>query len=304
MGHTATIKVWLSGLLLLAAAAAANADPAERFINAKGFRAVDVEALEGSRYYTAARFPKMGASAFRPDADLPAPVRALLLMESHEGALPHARYLVNYQPTTKAASPDDRLDFVDITRFNLGPAVHADLVDSVPAEHLADVKVFGVGPHVRWRFAMSPMRGMTAGLDAASRKLVTSKEAAAMECLGLPCANLESAEGPKGRWEPQKLVTPAPSYRRSTPQGPVPSSVVEQLLTLMGEDAQRPTPFAGNAKRLVFVVSAHAGGQEQQTTGLARNALVFDDAVGTYWLRFHQVGDMAAEVHALSQKRR
>ena len=295
---------WLLGLAWLASSAAVSANPSDSFVGAKGFVAVQPEKLEGSRYYAATRFPKMGASAFHPDADLPAPVRAMLLMESHEGVLPHVRYLVNYQPTSEAKAPDDTRDFVDITRFNLGPAVHADLVGSVPPEHLANVKSFGVGPHVRWRFAMSPQRGMAAGLDAVSRKPLSTQEAAAMDCLGQPCTTLESAEGPKGGWKPQKPTPLPPSFKRSTQEGPVPAHVVEQLLAMMGEDAQRGVPYAPNAQRLVFVVSANAGGQEQQTTGLARNALVFDDAIGTQWLRFDQVAGMAPEAQALSQKRK
>ena len=72
----------------------------------------------------------------------------------------------------------------------------------------------------------------------------------------------------------------------------------------MGEDAQRAVPFAPNAQRLVFVISANAGGQEQQTTGLARNALVFDDAVGTQWLRFAQIAGMKPQAHTLNQPRK
>ena len=294
---------WLLGLAWLASSAAVNANAADQFVGAKGFGAVKLEKMEGSRYYATTRFPKIGASAFHPDADLPAPVRAMLMMDSHEGVLPHARYLVNYQPTSEGATPDNTHDFVDITRFNLGPAVHADLARSVPAEHLANVKSFGVGPHVRWRFAMSPQRGMAAGLDAVSRKQLSAQESAAMDCLGQPCTTLESADGPKGLWKPQKPAPLPPSFKRSTQEGPVPAHVVEQLLAMMGEDAQRGVPFAPNSQRLVFVVSANAGGQEQQTTGLARNGLVFDDAIGTQWLRFDQVAGMAPEAHTLSQKR-
>lgn len=302
--NTIQPRTWLLGLALLAASPIVFADPAARFVEAKGFRAIAVETLEGDRYYTASRFPKIQASAFRPDADLPAPVRALLLMDSHEGPLPHARYLVNYQPTSEAASPDKTRDFVEITRFNLGPAVHADLAGSVPAEQLANVKTFGVGPHVRWRFVMSPMRGMTAGLDAASRRQVAQNEAAAMDCLGQPCTTLEPSEGPKGRWKPQGLTQLSPSFKRVAQEGPVPASVVEQLLTALGEDAQRAEVFSTKAERLVFVVSANAGGQEQLTTGLARNALVFDDKIGTHWVRFHQIADLKAEAQTLSQKRK
>src|SRR5690606_21117568 len=180
-GHINMLKASLMAFALVTGSTSAMADPAERYVNAKGFQAIKAEALEGKPYYSAARFPNKGASVFHPDANLAAPVRALLLMDSHEGALPHARYLISYQPTSEASAPDDTRDYVDITRFNLGPAVRADLMHSVSPEHLADVKVFGVGPHVRWRFALSPQRGMTAGLDAVGRRQVSAKEAAGMD---------------------------------------------------------------------------------------------------------------------------
>ena len=302
--HFKTLKASLTAFALLTGATCAIADPAERYVNVKGFQAVKADTLEGERYYASARFPNKGASVFHPDADLPAPVRAMLLMDSHEGALPHARYLVNYQPTSEASTPEDTRDYVEITRFNLGPAVRADLVDSVPPEHLADVKVFGVGPHVRWRFAMSPQRGMTAGLDAVSRRLVSAKEAAGMDCLGQPCTRLETAEGPNGSWKPQQLTKLQPSFARSSQQVAVPASAVEHLLNLLGEDAQRAVAFKENAQRLVFVVSTNAGGQEQLTTGLARNALVFDDAIGTQWVRFFHVAGTAPEAQLLNHRRK
>ena len=302
--NTKNSAMALTALALVVAASCAHGHPSEQWIAAPGFHALAPDKLQGKRYYSPARFPSQNASAFHPDADLPAPVRALLLLESHEGALPHARYLVNYQSTSEADTPDTTLDLVEVTRLNLGPAVRAGLVGSVPAEHLADVKSFGVGPHVRWRFAMSPQRGMAAGLDAVGRKVVSDKEAAAMDCLGRPCAALELAQGPSGPWKAQRLGPLVPTYTRATAQGPAPASVVEHLLAVMGEDALRSTPFAPDAQRLVWVVSVNVAGQESQTTALARNALVFDDVVGTHWLRFAQIAGMAPQMHVLRQRRK
>ena len=303
-GYTHILKATLTAFALLTTATWATADWAERYAHTKGFTAVNADTLEGDRYYSAARFPKKGASAFHPDADLPAPVRAMLLMDSHEGALPHARYLINYQPTAEAATPDDARGYVEITRFNLGPAVRADLAGSVPAEHLGDAKAFGIGPHVRWRFAMAPQRGMAAGLEAVSRMPISTQQAASMDCLGQPCTRLESSEGPKGKWKSQRIAKLPASFARTTPQGAAPASVAEHLLNLLGEDAQRGVPFAANAQRLVLVVSANPGGQEQMATGLARNALVFDDAVGTHWVRYVEVAGTAAQAHGLNQLRK
>lgn len=303
-GTTLRWKASLTALALLATATCASAESAESYVQAKGFQAVKTDPLEGKRYYATARFPRQGASAFLPDADLAAPVRAMLLLDSHEGALPHARYLIDYQLSSEAATPDETRAYVDITRINLGPTVRADLATSIPPEHLAPAKAFGTGPHVRWRFAMSPRRGMSAGLDAASRMQISAQQAATLDCLGQPCTRLETAEGPKGNWKPRALAKLPPSFARSTPAGVAPASAVEHLLSLMGEDAQQAVAFSANAPRLTFVVSANAGGQETQTTGLARNRIVFDDSVGTQWLRFRQIADAAPEAQLLNQPRK
>ena len=89
--HLKKLKACLTGLALLSTVSLATADYRERFVSGKGFQKIQVETLESDRYYSSARFPKRGSSAFHPDADLPAPVRAMLLMDSHEGALPHVR---------------------------------------------------------------------------------------------------------------------------------------------------------------------------------------------------------------------
>ena len=255
--HVLGVCTLAAGLL---ACAAGHADPLQRFVEAAGFRAVDVQTLEGDRYYTKARFPKLDASALRADADLAAPVRALLLMDSHEGAIPHARYLVDWQPVTPAAQPDDLRHVVDIVRINLG---------------------------------------------AASRRVLSDAEAARLDCLGQPCNALNSAEGPAGRWRAQPPQSaPAASFTRTTPHGPAAAGILEQLVDALGEDAQRGVPFAAQGQRLVFVISSNAGGQEQHVTAVARNALVFDDAVGRQWLRYQQVADQAGRMSTLQEPRR
>lgn len=303
-GTTPPLKAWLTALTLLAMASGASAETAASYVKAQGFAAVQTEKLEGQRYYTVARFPRQSASAFLPDSNLAAPVRAMLLLDSYESPLPHARYLIDYQLSSEAANPDETRSFVEITRINLGPAVRADLASSVPPEHLAPAKEFGIGPHVRWRFAMAPRRGMNAGLEAASRMELAAQQAAALDCLGQACTRLESAQGPKGNWKPQAPTKLPLSFARSTPMGTAPASAVEHLLTLMGEDAQQALPFSASAPRLSFVVSANAGGQETQITGLARNRVVFDDSVGAQWLRLRQIADAPPEAQLLNQPRK
>ena len=68
--HLKKLKACLTGLALLSTVSLATADYRERFVSGKGFQKIQVETLESDRYYSSARFPKRGSSAFHPDAEL------------------------------------------------------------------------------------------------------------------------------------------------------------------------------------------------------------------------------------------
>lgn len=294
----------LGGALALASFTACAVDTTG-FASAPGFAAVDDEHLTGADYYSAERFPSAGASVFRPDADLAAPVRALLLMEAHEGGLPHARYRVTYDLTSDADDPDLTRSQVEITRINLGPVFREDAMQGVPIEHQGPPDAFGVGPHVAWRFEMAPIQGMTSHVVEASRRELTDAEVATLDCLGAPCARLDSPTGPQGDWIAREWPAPSADYHAVTIDGPAPAYVVDQMLTVMGEDAQRGTVRVVPARepRFQFVVSVNAGGQDVMTTGLGRNSVVFDDAIGTVWVRTAQFSDQPGEIGELMQPR-
>lgn len=297
--------VTLGGALTMMSLSACASDAVGSFASAPGYQEVAVESLDGDDYYSAKRFPGNGASVFMPDADLAAPVRALLLMESREAQLQHARYLVTYDLASDRDDPDITSSQVEITRINLGPAFREDASEGIPAEHLAPLEEFGVGPHVSWRFEMSPMQGMSAQIDNVSRKELSDAQVAKLDCLGAPCAQLESSQGPDGNWVEQEWPAPSGGYLAVTTEGPAPAYVVEQMLTVMGEDAERGTGPAdpSRAPRFHFVVSVNAGGQDVMTTGLGRNSVVFDDSIGTVWIRSAQHSDMPGEISELQQAR-
>lgn len=293
-------------MMTLPACAADAADAAADFASAPGYVAVDFDKLQWDDYYTAERFPGQGDSVFMPDADLIAPVRALLLMESHEGPLPHARYRVTYDVHSDAEVQDEGTSEIEITRINLGPAFREQALEGIPAAHHAPPEAFGVGPHVSWRFQMMPIQGMTAHVVGAGRKELSDAAVAGLDCLGAPCAQLDPAEGPAGNW--MKQATPAPSvdYRAFTAEGPDPAYVVDQMLAVMlGEDGAQPTGPAvpGRDPRITMVVSVNAGGQDVMTTGLGRNSVVYDDAIGTVWVRSWQQGDTPGEISELQVAR-
>lgn len=281
---------------------ASEADPAASSA-APAFSPVDVEVLESAEYYSADRFPGQGASVFHPDADLPPPARALLLVEHQDGLLPHARYRVGWQVTEDPQAPDQLLHHVEVQRFNLGPARHEDLSASVPAEHLADVSEFGVGADVAWRFVMAPRQGMRAGVVDAARMELSAEQSAAADCFGSPCAALTGPVEPEGEWFAHDM--PAPDIALGPATGsPHPARVAAELVAAIGEEADRPTIFDAGAPRFVFVISANAEGQDLATTALARDSIVFDDDIGTIWVRWHQFSDAEPESALLYQSRR
>ncbi|QOW19845.1 hypothetical protein INQ41_01890 [Lysobacter ciconiae] len=296
----------LGGALAMITLPACAAAGAGDFTSAPGYVAVDVDTTAWDDYYTAERFPGQGGSVFMPDADLIAPVRAMLLMEYSEGTLPHARYRVTYDMLSDATDPDATVSEVEVTRINLGPAFREQALEGVPVEHQAPLEAFGVGPHVSWRFQMAPIQGMTAHVVAAGRRELSDAQVAALDCLGAPCAQLDSAEGPAGNWEEREAPAAGADYRALTVEGPDPAYVVDQLLSVMlGEDGPQPTGPAGSDQppRITLVVSVNAGGQDVMTTGLGRNSVVYDDAIGTVWVRSAQHADTPAEISELQVPR-
>ncbi len=296
----------LGAALAMMTLPACAADAGAGFASAPGYVEVDFDNLQWDDYYTAERFPSQGDSVFMPDADLIAPVRAVLLMENHEGTLPHARYRVTYDMHSDAEVQDDGTSEIEITRINLGPAFREQALEGVPVENHAPPEAFGVGPHVSWRFHMAPIQGMTAHVVEAGRKELSDADVAGLDCLGMPCAQLESAEGPAGNWVEQAPPAPSVDYRAVTAEGPDPAYVVDQMLAVMlGEDGAQPTGPAvpGREPRITMVVSVNVGGQDVMTTGLGRNSVVYDDAIGTVWVRSWQQGDSPGEISELQVAR-
>ncbi len=304
--HALSLAI-LGGVLTMASLAACAGGATPGFATAPGFSQVDPQSLDGDAYYSTDRFPGAGASVFHPDSDLPAPVRAMLLVESREGLLPHARYRVTYQLNSVPNDPDQTSSEVEITRINLGPAFRESAVGGYGEENMAPLAEFGVGPHVSWRFEMSPRQGMTADIDAVSRKELSDLEVAAMDCLGHPCGEIDlpdSDRGPNGQWIPRDWPEASGPYVAATDEGPDPAYVVDQLLYVMGEDALQPSSPVDGSPRFQFVVSANAGGQDVMTTGLGRNSVVMDDEIGTVWVRTWQHSEQPGEISELMQARK
>ncbi|MBP6018329.1 MAG: hypothetical protein KA735_02460 [Burkholderiaceae bacterium] len=309
----------LSAIMMMAgvavAASAQAASPAAMgfleqhalaFVKTPGRHLVDADLLDGEKYYTQQRFPKQ-AGLSRPDADLDAITKSILLLESLEPPLPRARYLVTYNLVSPPGYPDFMRELVEVTRFNMGPTLRLDLAGSVPPEHLAPPEVFGVGPHVSWRFVMGPVMGMRAAVMQASRMELTDAQASDMTCLGQSCLALEDPEGPAGLWTTPRLYgsIPAPVYTSTADGLPVPARVAQELLTYVAPDGVQAIPYQASQPRLTFVLSQNVVGQDDSSSGLVYDSNVMDHEIGAAWIRFNQVAGMAKpELELLVIKRK
>lgn len=272
--------------------------------DATGFIEVDPTTLEGATYYDPTRFPDMGESVFHPDADLPAPVRAVLLVDAAEPQLHHARYRIRYDLVPPAADGEAPMAHVEVVRFNFGPAIRADLAALDPALPLAPVEAFGTGPHVAFRFTMTTVQGMQASILHVQRRKLDAAEAGAMSCLGQPCLDPAGYTGPEGDWHPLEPAGPSLPFEAGTAGESMPAAVLAFLHEALGEDARRPVPrTAPDTARLEFVVDQDLQGQDSSRVGLARNAVVLDDQIGTSWVRWRGAGPTATEAATLAVRR-
>src|SRR3546814_719968 len=169
--------------------------------------------LDGDWY---ARFQGAGESALPPDADLDPVTRGMLLFISKEAPLHTARYrITRHQSSPGGDWPDVRHSYIEITRYNLAPALHRDNVATY-GEHAAPAGPAVQLPHVSWRLVTTGLMGQRAHVVAASRRVVEQGEAESAICLdGLACLALggfEPGDGSEFAAMPAPELTPA-GYR-------------------------------------------------------------------------------------------
>src|SRR3546814_13147504 len=101
----------------------------------------------------------------------------MLLFTSKEAPLDTARYrITRYQSSLGGDWPDVRHSYIEITRYNLAPALHRDNVAAY-GEHAAPAGPAVEFPHVSWRLVTTGLMGQRAPVVAASRRVVGQGEA-------------------------------------------------------------------------------------------------------------------------------
>lgn len=266
------------------------------FVQAPGYTAVDPAKLVDSNYYSPRNFPGDHGtpSILLPDANLDAVTRAILLLEAQEATLPRVRYRITYSLHHNADVPEAQQAYVDVRRYNLGPTLRAALTDAIGAEHVASADAFGTGPHVAWRFVMSPMMGMMADATHASRRELTDQQALAADCLGEPCLSLAdpSAPVPASTPEPMPPLEP-PRYLHQEDGVARPAHVARTLWASITSEGMDPLPYHDSQPQFTFVISMNVAGQDNTAFGIARQNIVMDDAIAAIWTQRQEVAGMA-----------
>lgn len=259
-----------------------------------------IEALTGPHYYSTSFFPESAQqSVFWPDSDLHALTRSMLIVEANETELPHVRYHINYSNYQDTEAPEITKEYVEITRYNLGPSLRADLLQSVDAEHLAPEVMFGIDPHVSWRFEMAPVMGMNADIVEATRRELSDEEAQNAMCFTQLCLSLEEAEIPFEHTssvdELASLSTNYLTHTQSSSEETVrPARALEELWAAFTRYGMDYLPYDKDKPQFTFVISKDVVGQESNTLGLGVQNIVLDHTVAEVWIQRHEV--LGAEV--------
>lgn len=281
---------------------------ADQFVTQGEYQPLDPEQLSSEAYYDSAYFSEaaQAASVFLPDANLDAVTRALLLFEYHEKELPHARYVVQFSTEHHTEVPELQQSYVEVTRYNLGPARRADLLQYAPADQVAPASEFGLGPHVSWRMVMGPLMGMQADIRAASRKEIDQSTAQKAMCFDQPCLSLESAMAPEGKERVLAAPSlPAPTYKAQSDLGiPHVARVAQELFAILIPEQADPLPMHPDQPQFQAVLSMNVDGQEANTLGLVHQSMVMDDAIAQVWLARQEVAGAEAEFIEIAIPRR
>jgi hypothetical protein len=233
----------------------------ERFVGAPRFFQLDPDYFDSPEWNSLERFP-FGGSPFTDDRDwgMSDAGKAIMALEAFERPLPHTRYRVNVRNVDGNADYPNVARLIEVVRFNVGPALAANIQEVYGDQFAPSSTDVGVGRHVAYRFAMFSSQNLPNQIAAVSYRFLSETEAQAHDCLGTPCLALTDP-GDEGRnWTDISVnedgdTTP---YRRRDDQGlSIPTRVADLLSgqKLFGED-------------LDMVISNNVIGQDMITNGV------------------------------------
>jgi hypothetical protein len=223
-------------------------------------------------------------------------VKAIVAVETADGVLERARYRIRYGFTYVEAPPAAdplKVSFVQVDRFNLGPALHESLIEAHGEKYIAPAEAFGLGPHVSWRFVMRAVMGHAAGFVAVARAEITDEDAREMACLGVSCLTVTGGASDAAPWGEMEEIERAngetdeqPVYEAMRGGVPTPAAVTDMLaadLVMEMREGLGPTePFAE------IIIETNMG-QDSSIDAALRDGHMMDDSVAAIWRRIAAV---------------
>jgi hypothetical protein len=233
----------------------------DRYVGAHGFFQLDPDYFDSPEWNSLERFP-FGDSPYTGYRDwgMSDAGKAIMALEAFEPALPHARYRVSVRNVDGNAEYPNVVRLIEVIRFNVGPALAANIQEIYGDQFTPSPEDVGLGRHVAYRFAMFSSQNLPNQIAAISYRFLSESEALAQDCLGTPCLALTDPGDEDENWtgisvDEDGEVTP---YRRRDHQGlSIPTRVADLLSgqKLFGED-------------LDMVISNNVIGQDMITNGV------------------------------------
>lgn len=277
------------------APAVAQDDLITEFVGGDGFLPVDAEVLwEGIVAGLVA--DEAEPSVFWSTADIGPMPLAMLALETEEGSLERVRYRILYGVAWFEETPSAvavPYSFVEVTRFNLGPAIRQELVESLGEDAVASSEAFGEGPHVAWRLVTRPLMGHRALIVAAGRAELPDDRAFERLCFDHPCLSTVSGIEEFVPWsELEEVILPEAPYAVQEAGIVTPVAAVDILLGAVeieqaGDEVGRS---AALPDAVIQAVVAWNLGQDQGLDAAYRWGGFLDDSVAAEWRRLVSFG--------------
>jgi hypothetical protein len=274
------------------------------FLDAPGFARADWERINA----------QLAENWLRTDLVSPGgnvgPVEQAVLLADAENAADRTRTAIAYgEVIVDDNGAPSTYSFVELRRYNLGPAIREALIAELGADAVDDAEAFGEGPHEAWRLVFAPVMGNVAALLEASHRIIPEDEAAGADCTGRPCLDVFVTLDDLAAWEDAGLdeVTWQPHFAASA-EGIVTEAhaiaeleVAQRVAGVEGEQylwsgGEHPEAIADETPFRFYAIDRNLG-QELAVDAVSINTRLNDDSIRDMMIRRIEV---AGDVYWLS----
>lgn len=283
------------------AGAQSVAEVSESFAHVAEYRPIDVEGFTNAIIDD---FEWHGTPSITPVRTIGPLAMAILAVEAYEAPLERVRYRIEYGMAQGGGEPPNgptNVSLIRIDRINLGPAIREDIIDSYGRENAPPPGVFGDGPHVSYRFAMSPIQGTPASINAISRAEMPDAQVASLDCFGSPCMTTASVIEDAASWQNERTAAmnfdqPYGVYRDNVISPAAAMDLIslqhglavnhEGRISWNGFEAREGVPEGESFAEAVIEINL---GQEEAVDSALRDTHLMDHTTDTLWRRIAAV---------------